>query len=216
MMEALAGSASVAHGLARRAAQGRAALELVNGSSLETDLLEEQAKLWASLWKAKEGRSPNQVQMWVEQQQHVCARPPPLAAIDILRASSSFKARTSVIDGWHPKHMASMSEQCRSSLADVFNEAELCGDFPSTQSQLVVKLLPKPTGGVRPIGLFRGLFRVWSRCRQHLARAWQASRSKDLQQWNMLPGRQIGDACWRAMVRARCLKQQGKHCIEIN
>ena len=216
LRQALLGSASVGHSLARGAGIARAPLQMAEGSSLESALLDEQVMVWSKLWKAAPSRATNCATSWAQQQRHPMDTLPPLEESHILRASASFKTRTSVIDGWHPKHMASMSKACRAALAQVFNQAEEAGDFPASQAQLVVKLLPKQAGGVRPIGLFRGLFRLWSRCRQNVARAWQAGKAKDLQQWNMLPGRQIGDACWRAMVRARCLLQAGKHCVEIN
>ena len=75
---------------------------------------------------------------------------PKLQAEDIMQASRSFKAQTSVIDGWHPRHLASMSKGCRTALAEVFNQAEEVGDFPEAQASLIVRLLPKLTGGVRP------------------------------------------------------------------
>ena len=34
-----------------------------------------------------------------------------------------------------------------------------------------VVFLPKPTGGERPIGILPTLYRVWCRCRRHVAQA---------------------------------------------
>ena len=67
---------------------------MVAGSSLETAMMKEQEQFWARLWKATGSRSPNQVQQWAAQQGQLVVPLPPLEAGDILKASSSFKART--------------------------------------------------------------------------------------------------------------------------
>eukprot|EP00972_Heterocapsa_arctica_P066002 9738258-Heterocapsa_arctica.AAC.1 len=51
-------------------------------------------------------------------------------------------------------------------LCDIFEVIEACGTLPSQVQALLFVLLPKPKGGMRPIALFRSLFRLWSRVRR--------------------------------------------------
>ena len=49
---------------------------------------------------------------------------------------------------------------------------DMIGSFSGTTAHLMVKMLPKATGGFRPIGLFPALIRVWGKARQPALRAW--------------------------------------------
>ena len=53
--------------------------------------------------------------------------------------------------------------------------------WPEQASTLFMCLIPKAGGGVRPIGLYPALVRIWERVRAPLMRAWylQAARAYD-------------------------------------
>jgi hypothetical protein len=53
----------------------------------------------------------------------------------------------------------------------------LCG-WPPREAQLMVVLIPKKDGSLRPIALFRSLYRVYSRARSPLAAAWAAKHAE--------------------------------------
>eukprot|EP00959_Pyramimonas_sp_CCMP1952_P297964 6233031-Pyramimonas_sp.AAC.1 len=50
---------------------------------------------------------------------------------------------------------------------------ECVGDLPEQISAVLLALLPKPSGGYRPIGVFCSWYRVWGRCRRSHALAWE-------------------------------------------
>ena len=59
----------------------------------------------------------------------------------------------------------------------------------------------KPTGGRRPIGQFKSLYRVWGRSHKPALQHWQ----KDLDErgiFNTGTSRKVTDCVWRAAVRA--------------
>ena len=80
-------------------------------------------------------------------------------------AALSFADSTSMVDGLHPRQVAFISHQGLIALSWMFYILECLGDFPGHMATLLIRLLPKPQGGVRPIGLYSSLFRVWTRTR---------------------------------------------------
>jgi hypothetical protein len=65
-------------------------------------------------------------------------------------------------------------------------------------SEVVVKLLEKPAGGYRPIGLFSTCMRVWAKARCRLCKRWYAERH--IPALNLAPRRWASDPVWRTMV----------------
>ena len=90
----------------------------------------------------------------------------PIPAQDLIAASSSFKERTSVTDGFHPRHLACLEPEAAGVLSFIFALAEAIGDFEHVIADVLVPLIPKLSGGRRPIGLFRGVIRIWGRARR--------------------------------------------------
>ncbi len=78
--------------------------------------------------------------------------------------------------------------------------------WPTAESAVHIALLPKPTGGERPIGLFRSIVRVVCK-----AAAWDGLKrfdEQDTPQLNTSKGRRIGDDIWRAQMRSQIGKQR--------
>ena len=95
---------------------------------------------------------------------------------EISVASASFKKQTAVVDGWH----IGISASCRGALralASILNTIELFGEFPVVTRSLA--LIESDTGGHRPIGVFKTLFRVWARVRKKLWASWENSTDPD-------------------------------------
>ena len=98
-----------------------------------------------------------------------------LTGEDIRRTSASFKKRTSVVDGVHPKQISWMSEEAWEASARFMSLVEAAGDYPQKARSFQVPLLSKdPSPGVRPIGVFRGLLRVHGRARRSVWRKWES------------------------------------------
>ena len=78
---------------------------------------------------------------------------------------------------------------------------EALGVFPEDLEQVLVALIPKPTGGERPIGLYLALFRVWSAARVQALRDWERD-SAQCPAFNTGGGQATTDVVWRQAVRA--------------
>ena len=78
--------------------------------------------------------------------------------------------------------------------------SEAGGCWPRKLFTVLVVLLPKPDGGLRPIGLFPSLIRVWMRARRPLAEAWEAANASP----RRFGGRGMGAqrAAWGAAFHA--------------
>ena len=65
---------------------------------------------------------------------------------------------------------------------------------------VIIALLPKPDGGLRPIGLCPSLVRVWMAVRMPVAQAWQAAHARPY----FYPGTAKGAdvATWKQAARA--------------
>ena len=64
-----------------------------------------------------------------------------------------------------------------------------------------MRLIPKDAGGLRPILIFRTLYRLWARARVDGCRKWAGDWLTD-PCWNNFGGRRPGDAVWRQLVQA--------------
>ena len=76
----------------------------------------------------------------------------------------------------------------------------------------VIRLIPKPDGGARPIGLFTSVLRVFMRAlRRTIGQRWierQIPKS-----WYGVRGRSSEQAAWTRMAIARYAKAIGQHSI---
>jgi hypothetical protein len=86
---------------------------------------------------------------------------------ELRKAGKSFKTRTTATDGWHPRH-----------LAEILNAVELLGDFPMQLRDVLIHLMDKPTGGTRPIGWYRAMFRLWARARRYSGSVGRRTRTR--------------------------------------
>mgnify|MGYP002811236266 CR=1 FL=1 len=115
--------------------------------------------------------------------------------------AKSFAWHTSNYEGLSPRHIAELPEEGLKVLAELFNLCEVLGDYPSILHTLFVKLIPKPTGGYRPICLFRTLYRIHMKARSAFARDWEKEIGTRVKGFNDEPGRRITDGMYRSGVR---------------
>jgi hypothetical protein len=102
-------------------------------------------------------------------------------------------------------------------LGQLFNICEVFGNYPKVLRNLFVKLIPKPTGGFRPICLFRSLYRIHMKTRSTYVRAWEAKVGDKVQGFNNEPGRRITDAMYRDGIRGDLMGTEGPsyHGVEL-
>ena len=130
------------------------------------DVLEEQVQIWKTWWKAED--PPTVEEGYVTPRDYL----PKLNPDEIRRAAASFKTRTTYVCGWHPRHIALLSPRALECLALLWQDAEELGNFGPDETTALIALIDKADGGLRPITLFRTLFRVFSRCRVDCVRKW--------------------------------------------
>ena len=82
-------------------------------------------------------------------------------------------------DGFHPRHFLLLSDECLTLFCALLAcMGHLCC-LPRKLQLLMVALLPKPTGGDRPIGIFPTCLRVWTKWLQPLyAGAWEKANPR--------------------------------------
>ena len=98
----------------------------------------------------------------------------PIVPSDLLRAGKLFKRTTGLgADLFHPRWVLLLSAGLLAFLCDILNAIEKLGVWPDLLDHLHVAFLPKPQGGVRPIVLFCGLYRLWARARLPVVRTWE-------------------------------------------
>ena len=175
-------------------------------------LLDSQAAKWGSIWQT--GRSAWDVRKAGLQVGGLEAGET-LKAAELRNAAKSFKKKTTAVEGWHPRHLAAFSDDLLDRLGEIFKLFEVAVWWPSSESCLLTKLIPKPKGGLRPVMWFRTLYRVYARARRGCVQRWFTEWAAARPEVNMAPGRHTTDAIWRSMVR-QDLGVGSKNFIEIN
>ena len=86
---------------------------------------------------------------------------PPLVPAGLLAAASLFKRHTGLgADQFHPRWVKMLTLQALVYLCRLYSVIEERGEWPRLLNHLLIAFLPKPQGGVRPIVLFSGLYRL--------------------------------------------------------
>ena len=133
------------------------------------DLLDERSALhkeWKAIWQATEA-TPGQAQPSSRDFDGVPIPVREPVSVDSIRAASRcFKSRTAAPDGWHPRSYQFLSDDALRALSSVFSVWERTGGPTGQIGQLAIKMIPKPSGGRRPIGLYHSAYRVYAKARQ--------------------------------------------------
>ena len=97
----------------------------------------------------------------------------------MLTAIRSFPCSTALgTDQYHLRILLRLDPRLLSALLKVLVLCEIIGAWPTVITDVLIALLPKPTGGLRPIGIFPTLIRVWFRLRAPLIRAWERAHER--------------------------------------
>ena len=80
-------------------------------------------------------------------------------------------------DNIGPRAYSRLSDAALLALIALLRACEACGCWGANAFVVLIVLLPKPDGGLRPIGLFPSMIRIWGRARADVARAWEAAHT---------------------------------------
>ena len=150
-------------------------------------------EIWAAADKPPDGMSPRAGEL---------QRMPPITPTDVLKAWRTVRPRTSVTAGIRPTFVVHAGEGLRVLIAAMLTASELVGAFPTGLRRVYVALLPKSSGGLRPIQLYATIVRAWHRTRREDVRAWRRRLHGRYQWVNTRQGADPLDVVWRDTVAA--------------
>ena len=150
------------------------------------------------LWNAVEG---NEVRTTTMPDMADNVSLPALTGQDLRAAAKLFSPATgSTYDGLHPRHFSLVSDAGLEAFAALLNLIEEIGAWPESIESVIAVLIPKPNCGVRPIGMFPGLYRVWARVRRSVATEWE--RAHDHPAFAAKEGNGALDTVWDQAFRS--------------
>ena len=101
-----------------------------------------------------------------------------------------------------------LSNEGIEALAKVLTAIERTGTWPHFTQLVMTVLIPKSDGGLRPIGLFPTLHRVWMRCRRPTVKEWRNRHARGYRYGGAGKGAQR--AAWLHAAEAEIAKSGGK------
>ena len=121
--------------------------------------MDQEADKWAEIWQ--EGQQRDEPS-WGKD----CSFDTELTVTALREAAKSFSPDTGVgTDNISPRALSRLSDEALMALVHLFERLEELGDWSDALNLVLIVLLPKADGGLRPIGLLPTLIRVWSRAR---------------------------------------------------
>ena len=184
------------------------------GGGAPLDELRAASTLWAGQWSADDASTPLAEQEWESELAAAADNEAPYDVLtpgELREVALSFPRRTGIsLDGVHVRHLALLPDEALLALAVILLVVEQLGVLPSQVQRLLIFLIPKATGGRRPIMLAPALYRWWARARRPLAERWEADNDHPF--FAASKGRTAIDPVYRRAVRAEAAAAEGK-CV---
>ncbi len=106
---------------------------------------------------------------------------------------------TQTFDGYHPRQLANLSDPSLTALSALLQAVEISGIWPRQISLVVTALLPKPRGGLRPIGIAAAVYRLWAKTRRKISDRWEQAHQRAY--FSAARGNGPVDTMWRLAAR---------------
>ncbi len=160
------------------------------------DHVESDRAEWEAVWRRMEGLA---TAPWREMEEEVGAPLPEPTPRELRLASRRFHPCTGIgADLFRPHWFAWLSDPLLAAIAKLFMRIEAAGRWPGQLMVTMVHLIPKESGGRRPIGLVASLVRLWERLRVPAIQEW---RCRTMRPYNWAaPGRSAEEAVWEQSV----------------
>ena len=94
-----------------------------------------------------------------------------------------------------------------------FECMEMLGTIPQQLRYVLVVLIPKATTGLRPIGIFCALYRLWAKCRTAMAQSCENLNPRPY--FAARKGRAVTDPTWRHAVAVECGVGHGEETVSV-
>jgi hypothetical protein len=160
---------------------------------------------WSKIWKATASKPAGRGYLTSAASSEL----PPRTVEEFAFRTKAFK--TAVLDVWHPGRLPLPAVD---RVLRLLHASEVAGRLPPSCREAVVRTIPNPRGGFRPIALFRALYRVWGKARTPLLAAW--SKSLVTVVFTMAPQRRISDGFCRECCRYLLGQASCRFVIEVH
>ncbi len=128
---------------------------------------------WMHIW-GDHHRDPAARSYW-----HEANSMPRITVLQLRQAAASIKAHTAIgADCIHPRWLSWLSDECLTALIGLFELIERWGRIPNALRLVLLAFLPKPEGGLRPIGILPTVIRIWAKARSRQALAWEEANRR--------------------------------------
>ena len=210
------GSASgAAHAFVRRAQQEPDLVVrcLETKSAAPQDVVQADLADWRKVWEALPdlAAAPWRKVQWTSAEEE---RLEPITLDKFRRVARSFKAKTGVgLDEITPNQFAWLSDELIGAMLRLYGEIEKQAVWPQQLSTALIHLIPKDTGGRRPIGIIASFVRIWMKCRKEEVRQWK--ETEDCEYDWMAPGKGAEKAVWAQSVREEAVRQRKGHSAAV-
>ena len=171
---------------------GAAGKELQTPADVQ-QVVDGEAAGWASQWAVEETMEDC---AWPEDMEEM----EPMTVQQLRQAARSFKKETGL--GWdrlHPHALLRLPTGLLQWLCRILTNAERLGSWEAAIGLVLVVLIPKGEGGLRPIGLLPTLIRIWSKARRQVARDWEEKEWRGYLYGGKGAGAQV--AAWKHAAR---------------
>ena len=157
-------------------------------------VLHQDFQVWNTLWQklSCHGATP-----WRTERLEVDSSSPlpPLRHGALRAAARTFKTSTGAgADGLLPSQLGWLSDALLDQLGQLLVRCEEVSCWPSQTALSLIHLIPKATGGRRPIGVLNALIRLWERARKETTDQWRRTCTRNYD-W-MSPGRGAERSVW--------------------
>ncbi len=168
------------------------------------DVVDKDTEDWSGVWL---GRAAFTSAPWREAGALEDSLPRPTVS-GMRKAGMSFRANTGTgIDGCPPRHYSWLSDHLLDVLIDLIVFLESAGIWPAQLREAVMRLIPKPSGGRRPIGLLASFIRLWERVRRPEVRRWRIGAYRTYNWMTKAKGAQR--AVWTQSILDEAARQNG-------
>ena len=175
------------------------------------EVIEANEELWGGLWKSAAGKRRHAAG---SVRGKTAGEPVKVHGAKTLRAiAHSFPVHTSCPDGLPARAVGLLADDTLEVLGKMLAGYVAAGTWPTGESTANVVLIPKPTGGERPIAISRTIVRIGAKAYADEANTFV---NRGPAAWNNTArGRRVGDAMWRDQVRANLDDRAGRHTVEV-
>ena len=198
------------HAFAKRSEehQGESVADEVGRSGTPQDIVLAEAEEWESIWHRFQGTC---AAPWREADLRESERLPRPTVSELRRCAGTFRTATAVgCDSFFPRWFAWLSDELLEAIIDFLTTVEALGLWPREVASSIIHLIPKASGGRRPIGVMASVIRLWEAARKPVIWQWRAKNARPYN-W-AAAGRSAEAAIWGQTVRDEVAQAKGKSC----